>query len=223
MRLTARHGDRRAVRRPSRGLLIGIPVLRLQGDYLAIVTLAFGEIIKNIINCLYHRHRRQRPAHQLHAPAPDVTGPGRRRHRIHQRPHGRHRRDDASPPSPAGFILILVALFVVLNLVNSRAGRAIMAIRDNRIAAESVGINVTKYKLMAFVHLRRLRRRGRRALRPELLATITASKFDFNTSILILVFVVLGGMGNIRGSIIAATVLTVLPEAAARVCTITVC
>ena len=90
-----------------------------------------------------------------------------------------------------------------------------MAIRDNRIAAESVGINVTKYKLMAFVTSAALAGMAGALYAHELFHHRTASKFDFNTSILILVFVVLGGMGNIRGCIIAATVLTILPEAAA--------
>ena len=114
----------------------------------------------------------------------------------------------------AGFILVLVVLTVTLNLIRSRSGRAIMAIRDNRIAAESVGINITKYKLMAFVTSAALAGMAG-ALYAMNYSTIVPKKFDFNTSILILVFVVLGGMGNIRGSIIAATVLTILPEAAA--------
>ena len=111
----------------------------------------------------------------------------------------------------AGFILVMVALIVIFNLVNSRAGRAILALRDNRIAAESVGIQVTKYKMMAFVTSAALA-----GAAGTLFAlgqnTIIASKFDFNTSILILVFVVLGGQGRMWGSIIAASALTVLPE-----------
>ena len=110
-----------------------------------------------------------------------------------------------------GVILILITLFIVLNLINSREGRAIMAIRDNRIAAESIGINITKYKLMAFTISAALAGVGG-ALYSHNLATLQASKFNFNTSILILVFVVLGGIGNIRGSIIAAVILTLLPE-----------
>lgn len=86
-----------------------------------------------------------------------------------------------------------------------------MAIRDNRIAAESIGINITKYKLMAFTISAALAGMGG-ALYSHNLATLQASKFNFNTSILILVFVVLGGIGNIRGSIIAAVILTLLPE-----------
>jgi branched-chain amino acid transport system permease protein len=98
-----------------------------------------------------------------------------------------------------------------MNLINSRSGRAIMATRDNRIAAEAMGINVTKYKMMAFVTAAVLAGMAG-ALYGLNFSTVAASKFKFDTSILVLVFVVLGGIGNIWGSIIAATLLTVLPE-----------
>ena len=112
-----------------------------------------------------------------------------------------------------GIVLILVTLFIVLNLVHSRSGRAIMAIRDNRIAAESVGINITKYKLMAFSISAALAGVAG-VLYAHNLSTLTAlpKNFGYNMSIMILVFVVLGGIGNIRGSIIAAVLLTMLPE-----------
>ena len=106
----------------------------------------------------------------------------------------------------------MVTLFVVLNLKHSRAGRAIMALRDNAIAAESVGLNITKYKLMAFVTSAALAGAAG-ALYGLNFSSLQATKFNFNTSILVLVFVVLGGLGNIWGSVIAATVLTILPEA----------
>ena len=86
-----------------------------------------------------------------------------------------------------------------------------MALRDNKIAAQSVGINVTNYKLMAFVISAAMAGMAG-VLFAANFSTVVASKFDINTSILVLVFVVLGGLGNMRGSIIAATVLTVLPE-----------
>ena len=111
-----------------------------------------------------------------------------------------------------GFLLVMVTLFVVLNLVNSKEGRAIKAVRDNRIAAESVGINVTAFRLKAFVVSAFLAGMAG-ALYGLNYSSLTASKFNFNTSINILVFVVLGGMGNILGSVISATVLYVLPEA----------
>ena len=208
------------------GVIIGIPVLRLHGDYLAIVTLAFGEIIRNVLNCLYIS-----------------IGPGSVRSVIDPSNAAAttkavmmdklHIQFNSAPPSdwqvlvngPAGatgvakistfvigFALVLFTLFVVLNLVNSRSGRAIMAIRDSRIAAESVGINITKYKMMAFVTSAFLAGMAG-ALFGLNYSTVTASKFKFDTSILVLVFVVLGGLGSIWGSIIAATVLTVLPEA----------
>ena len=105
----------------------------------------------------------------------------------------------------------MLMLFIVLNLIKSRTGRAIMSIRDNRIAAESVGINITKYKLVAFSISAALAGVAG-AFYAHNFSSLVAQKFDYNTSILVLVFVVLGGIGNIRGSIIAATVLTVLPE-----------
>ena len=189
------------------GFLVGIPVLRLSGDYLAIVTLAFGEIIKSIVNNLYIGM----DANGLHASFLNntiVLGEGGRM--ILSGPMGVPGIKKTATFA-AGFILILIALFVIFNLVNSRAGRAIMALRDNRIAAESVGINVTKYKLMAFVISAAIAGAGG-ALYGQAQNAIIATKFDFNTSILILVFVVLGGMGNMLGSILAAALLTVLPE-----------
>jgi branched-chain amino acid transport system permease protein len=112
-----------------------------------------------------------------------------------------------------GVILIIIALLVVYNLVNSRSGRAIMAIRDNRIAAESVGINITKYKLMGFTISAAIAGAGG-VLYAHNLSTVTATpaNFGYNMSIMILVFVVLGGIGSFRGSIIAAVILTLLPE-----------
>jgi branched-chain amino acid transport system permease protein len=190
------------------GFLIGIPVLRLRGDYLAIVTLAFGEIIKNVLNIFYvgldsnGLHVSITSQFDLNMEADGkmlISGP--------QGITGITK----SSTFLAGVILLLITLFIVLNLINSRDGRAIMAIRDNRIAAESIGLNITKYKLMAFTISAALAGAGG-ALYAHNLATLQSSKFNFNTSILILVFVVLGGIGNIRGSVIAAVVLTALPE-----------
>ena len=112
-----------------------------------------------------------------------------------------------------GVVLILITLFIVINLINSRTGRAIMAIRDNRIAAESIGINVTKYKLLAFSVSAALAGTAG-VLYAHNLSTLQAQpkNFGYNMSITILVFVVLGGIGNIRGSMIAAVVPTLLPE-----------
>ena len=180
------------------GILIGIPVLRLKGDYLAIVTLAFGEIIKNLVNVLYIG----KDSKGFHFSTKDVMA-------LNMEP-------DGTPKDATffiGFLLILLTLFIVINLIHSRDGRAIMAIRDNRIAAESVGINITKYKLMAFT-ISAAMAGAAGVLYAHNLSTLTANtnNFGYNMSIMILVFVVLGGIGNIRGSIIAAVILTLLPE-----------
>ena len=190
------------------GFLIGIPVLRLRGDYLAIVTLAFGEIIKSVFNNLYLGV----DSRGLHISLlSDRTNLGEGGKLIIGGPMGIGGIQKISTFT-AGFVLIIITLVVVFNLVNSRAGRAIMAIRDNRIAAESVGVNVTKYKMMAFVISASLAGAAG-ALFAMNYSTFVANKFDFNTSILVLVFVVLGGQGNMLGSIIAAAALTILPEA----------
>ena len=112
---------------------------------------------------------------------------------------------------PIGVVLVLITLFIVQNLVHSRSGRAIMSTRDNRIAAESVGINVTKYKLLAFTVSAALAGVAG-VLYAHNLSMLKVSVFDYNMSILILVYVVLGGIGSLRGSMIAAIILYALPE-----------
>ena len=188
------------------GFLIGIPVLRLKGDYLAIVTLAFGEIIKNIMNNLYIGL----DASGLHVNILKDNLSMTDGRVIISGPMGVSGNDKLSTFF-AGFLLILVCLFVIFNFVDSRAGIAVAAQRDNFIATESVGINITKYKLTAFTISA-----GMAGMAGALFAlnysTVVASKFDFNTSILVLVFVVLGGLGNMKGSIISAIILTLLPE-----------
>ena len=192
------------------GILIGIPVLRLRGDYLAIVTLAFGEIIKNLVNVLYIG----KDAAGFHFSTQDSIS-------LNLQPEGEviinGPQGITGTPQDSNFligiILILITLFIILNMVHSRDGRAIMAIRDNRIAAESVGINITKYKLMAFAVSAALAGAAG-VLYAHNLSTLTAlpKNFGYNMSIMILVFVVLGGIGNMRGSMIAAVILTLLPE-----------
>lgn len=189
------------------GFLIGIPVLRLKGDYLAIVTLAFGEIIKSILNNFYLGVDSQGLHFSMLTDTTRLLKGGRL---IIRGPMGISGIMKIAT-FPAGFILVMIALMVVFNLVNSRSGRAFMAIRDDRIAAESIGLDITKYKMMAFVTSAALAGAAG-ALFAMNYSTIVANKFDFNTSILILVFVVLGGQGNMLGSIIAAAALTVLPE-----------
>ncbi len=192
------------------GFLIGIPVLRLRGDYLAIVTLAFGEIIKNIMNVLYVG----KDSNGLHMSIKDVAS-------LNMNEDGEVIINGAQgitgTPNDAtftiGIVILLITLFVVLNFIHSRSGRAVMAIRDNRIAAESIGINISKYKMIAFAISASLAGVAG-ALYAHNLATLTAlpKNFGYNMSIMILVYVVLGGIGNIRGSMIAAVILTVLPE-----------
>jgi len=192
------------------GILIGIPVLRLRGDYLAIVTLAFGEIIKNIANVLFVG----KDSNGFHFSIKDAVS-------LNMEPDGvmliNGPQGITGTPGDSSFLigilLVLVTLFIVLNLINSRDGRAIMSIRDNRIAAESVGINITKYKLMAFTVSAALAGAAG-VLYAHNLSTLTAApkNFGYNMSIMILVFVVLGGIGNMRGSIISAVLLTLLPE-----------
>ena len=192
------------------GILIGIPVLRLKGDYLAIVTLAFGEIIKNLINVMYIGLDQN----GFHFSIKDTMSLGMDETGV---VIIKGAQGITGTPKAATFLiavaLLLITLFIVLNLIHSRTGRAIMSIRDNRIAAESIGINITKYKLMAFAISAALAGVAG-VLYAHNLSTLAATpkNFGYNMSIMILVFVVLGGLGNIRGSMIAAVVLTLLPE-----------
>ena len=190
------------------GFLIGIPVLRLRGDYLAIVTLAFGEIMKNIIGHLYAGTDSEGFHMAISTSKMKLAVGGKY---IVSGPLGATGIQKLATFT-MGFLLVLFTLFIVQNLINSKEGRAIRAVRDNRIAAESVGINVTAFRMKAFVVSAFLAGMAG-ALFGLNYSSITATKFNFNTSINILVFVVLGGMGNILGSVISATVLYVLPEA----------
>lgn len=187
------------------GALIGIPVLRLRGDYLAIVTLAFGEIIRSLVNVLY---------------VGTLDGKLHFSFLKNNLPEGVTTLVDGAKGAvkikpistfTVGFVLVMITLVVVLNLVNSRAGRAIQATRDNRIAAESMGVSVTKYKMMAFVTAAALAGMAG-ALYGLNSSTVVPTQFTFNQSINVLVFVVLGGLGNVLGSIVSATFLTILPE-----------
>ena len=180
------------------GTLVGIPVLRLHGDYLAIVTLAFGEIIKELINCLIIGHDENGLHIIFNATGAKtvtdlgLTETGKVLIKGAQGATG----TDTIASFTAGFILVMITLIVVLNLTRSRAGRAIMAIRDNHIAAQAIGLNLTKYKLLAFVTSAALAGAAG-ALFGLNYSSLQATKFNFNLSILVLVFVVLGGPGNI--------------------------
>lgn len=167
------------------GFLIGVPVLRLRGDYLAIVTLAFGEIIKSIINAL------------------GFTGGAKGLNKIPL--YSDYKNFNLV------FLLTILSVILIVNLVNSRSGRAITAIRDNYIAAESIGLNISEHKVRAFV-IAAFFSGIAGVIYAHNVGIIKPSTFDYNKSIEILVIVVLGGMGSITGSVIAAILLTVLPE-----------
>lgn len=168
------------------GLIVGLPALRLRGDYLAIVTLGCGEIIKNVITNL------------------NVTGGalGLNTSTIYS---------GTKVLLPFAVVLVFLTVIVMMNLKKSKHGRAIMAIRDNRIAAESGGVDVTYYKLVVFV-ISAFFAGAAGALYGHSFANVKAATFDYNMSIEILVIVVLGGMGSIGGSVTAAIVLKALPE-----------
>lgn len=167
------------------GFLIGVPVLRLRGDYLAIVTLGFGEIIKSIINVL------------------KVTGGAK----------GLSKIPIYSDYNNFTFvyIIVIVSILLIANYINSQDGRIIKAIRDNEIATELMGINISKYKIVTFV-IAAMFAGLAGALYAHNVGIIKPSTFDYNKSIEILVIVVLGGMGSLLGSIISAVLLTILPE-----------
>lgn len=165
------------------GVFIGVPVLRLKGDYLAIVTLAFGEIIRSIINYL------------------PLTGGAMGLSKIPRYTN-----------YTWTYVIAIITIVCITNLVKSRHGRAVLAIRDNAIAAEAMGIKVSKYKIMAFV-IAAFFAGVAGVLFGHNFGILKPDNFDYNKSIEILVIVVLGGMGSIKGSIISAIILTVLPEA----------
>lgn len=164
------------------GILIGLPALRLKGDYLAIVTLGFGEIVKSIF---------QNTSRESFGGALGLETP-------------RYNKDELFIYA---FAVLIITLLVVQNLMNSKHGRAITSIRDNEIAARATGINVTKYKLMAFI-ISSFFAGVAGVLYSFSNYNIQSSKFGYNYSIEILVMVVLGGIGSINGSIIAATLIT---------------
>lgn len=164
------------------GVIIGVPALRLKGDYLAIVTLAFGEIIRSVFTNL------------------TITGGA-----------GGLKGIDKTTDYTIVFIAAVITIVFISNLVHSRHGRAICSIRDNIIASESVGINVVYHKLLAFV-IAAFFAGVAGVLYGHNLGILKPDTFDFNKSIEILVIVVLGGMGSITGSIISATIITLLPE-----------
>lgn len=161
------------------GVIIGIPSLRLKGDYLAIVTLAFGEIVRTIFKNL------------------DTFGGARGLRTI---------KYSGTLFIPA-FVVVLIMLIVIQNLMRSKHGRAITSIRDNEIAAKAMGINVVFYKLLGFT-IAAFFAGVAGVIYGHVTTPLMYSFFDYNYSIEILVMVVLGGMGSINGSIIAAILIT---------------
>ncbi|MBO5868772.1 MAG: branched-chain amino acid ABC transporter permease [Oscillospiraceae bacterium] len=166
------------------GVIIGLPALRLRGDYLAIVTLAFGEIVRSLF--------RNAPA-ELFGGTLAMNTP----------------RYDRNSLFIIGFILVLITVVVIQNFIRSKHGRAVTSIRDSEIAARATGINVTKYKLMVFT-LSAFFAGIAGVLFSYSQFSVDSKKFDYNYSIQILVMVVLGGMGSVGGSLIAATAVVVL-------------
>lgn len=166
------------------GFVVGLPALRLKGDYLAIVTLAFGEIVRSIF---------QNTSKESFGGTLGLSTP----------------RYDKSYLFIYAFVVVLICLAITQNLMRSKHGRAITSIRDNEIAARATGINVTKYKLLAFV-ISAFFAGIAGALYSHSNFSVQSTQFGYNYSIEILVMVVLGGMGNITGSILAATLITVL-------------
>ena len=175
------------------GVVIGIPALRLRGDYLAIVTLAFGEIVKSLF---------QNTSDATFGGALGLDTP----------------RYDKRYLFIFAFLLVLLTLAAVQNFMRSKHGRAVTAIRDNEIAAKATGINVTKYKLLAFI-LSATFAGVAGVLYSFSNYTVQSAKFGYNYSIEILVMVVLGGMGSINGSIVAATLITFLNTKLATILT----
>ena len=165
------------------GFLIGIPALRMRGDYLAIITLGFGEIIRVVANAL------------------PITGGAKGLSGI-----------PASTNFSWAYWVMILSVFVLFAFIKSRHGRAVISIREDEIAAEASGIRTTYYKMMAFV-LAAFFAGIAGGLYAHHVGVLAPTKFDFNYSVEFLVMVVLGGMGSITGSIIAAIVLTILPEA----------
>ena len=168
------------------GVIIGVPALRLRGDYLAIITLGFGEIIRVLVLAV-----------DFTGGAAGLTG---------------------IPYIEGKYTLIIYTFFIafltvvaILAFIRSRHGRAVIAIREDEIAAEASGINTTYYKLLAFV-VAAFFAGVAGGIYAHYIGVLDPSKFDFNSSVEILIMVVLGGMGSITGSVCSATVLTLLPE-----------
>ncbi len=169
------------------GIIIGLPALRLRGDYLAIVTLAFGEIVRNVIMNLPEK---------LFGGTLGLKSPSFEKKTLYI----------------IAFVFVLITLAVIQNLLRSKHGRAITAVRDNEIAARAMGIDVTKYKLLVFT-VSAFFAGIAGVLYSYTQSRVQTATFDYNYSIEILVIVVIGGLRSINGSIIAATLITYINNA----------
>lgn len=189
------------------GFLISIPVLKLQGDYLAIVTLAFGQIIMSVINNTFLGYDSSGFHFSFITNSVELGEGGKM---LINGPIGAAAINRISTFT-VGIILLIITIFIIFNFINSKYGRSVMATRDDRIAAQSVGIDIVKTKTIAFVLSAGLA--GAAGVLYGLnFSTLVPAKFDFNQSIFILVYVVLGGLGNMLGTIISTSVLVLLPE-----------
>lgn len=177
------------------GLLIAIPTLKLSGGYLAILTMSFAEIIRLIL--LNWTSVTRGPMGILNIPKPSLFG--------------------YTIKSSGAFLYLVLTVAIIVyigmhNLIHSRFGRNLQALRDDEISSESMGINVYRYKVIAFVISTGVAGVAG-ALFASYMEFIDPSSFISDESTVILSMVVLGGMGNMNGSIIAAALLTILPEA----------
>jgi branched-chain amino acid transport system permease protein len=176
------------------GFLLGLPVLRLRGDYLAIVTLGFGEITRITLNNL--DEFTGGPNGIMNIARPNLFGMAFN-HPIYY--------------YCLGLVFVLGAIFIRRRLLNSRFGRALEAIREDEIAARSIGINVTRYKLQAFA-IGAAFAGIAGAFFASKMTHVSPESFTFLESVMVLCMVVLGGMGSLPGVIMGAIILILLPE-----------
>ena len=190
------------------GLIVGVPSLRLRGDYLAIVTLGFGEIIRVIIQSL------------------DIVGASQGFRGVYIYSNGVKSLEMMNELSNISykfysipkytdffwtFLVVAILIFGTANLMRSTYGRGYIAVKDDEIAAEAMGINTTKFKVSAFI-LGAFFAGVAGGLYSHFIQYINPEDFNFLRSVEIVVMVILGGMGSILGVFLAAIILTILPE-----------
>lgn len=171
------------------GFVVGLPALRLRGDYLAIVTLAFGEIVRGVIKNI-------KIGNFIKVPADGFII------------SGELTKSYATYIFLIGFVAVLVTIFCIQNIIKSKHGRAVTAIKDNEIAARAMGVNITYYKLIIFAIAAFFA--GLAGAIYSNFKTVSPDAFDYNYSIEILVMVVLGGMGSVFGSLVSPIIIVLL-------------